>query len=203
MGCVISTPTFYHPDLLAVFCCDPTNNFWGFPLKPYWFRLFWGFPLRFRCFYNDPGWVRNSPLRIELVDLLNDALKAMGGWPAPRDCCGCNWLTAPPQMLEAFNKVCKKFNDTKLFGMGLQCRAIIIRHISYAQGVDFTAELLVFVEKRSDEHLRDVGQTLESLNDLTSRQNPDIRVKSALAWSPPEDWMTRLAPPYNEATKDV
>ena len=128
MGCVISTPTFYHPDLLAVFCCDPTNNFWGFPLKPYWFRLFWGFPLRFRCFYNDPGWVRNSPLRIELVDLLNDALKAMGGWPAPRDCCGCNWLTAPPQMLEAFNKVCKKFNDAKLFDMGLQCRASINRY---------------------------------------------------------------------------
>jgi hypothetical protein len=70
-------------------------------------------------------------------------------------------------------------------------------------GVIFDNQLFVLVEKRSDEKLRDIGDTLESLNDLTSRQNPDIRVKSALAWSPPEDWMTRLTPPYNEATKDV
>ena len=26
-------------------------------------------------------------------------------------------------MVEVFNKVCKKFNDAKLFDMGLQCRA--------------------------------------------------------------------------------
>ena len=193
MGVVQSNPTFYHPDLLAVFSINGLNPF----KSPKWSR--------YSDNINDPGWVRNSPLRNELVDLLNDALKAMGGWPKySGSCFGYNlFQIVPPQLVEAFNKVCKKFNDTKLFGMGLQCRAIIIRHISYAQGVDFTAELLVFVEKRSDEHLRDVGQTLESLNDLTSRQNPDIRVKSALAWSPPEDWMTRLAPPYNEATKDV
>ena len=221
MGCVISTPTFYHPDLLAVFCCDPTNNFWGIPLKPYWFRLFWGFPLRFRCFYNDPGWVRNSPLRIELVGLLNDALKAMGGWPAPRDCCGCDWLTAPPQMLEAFNKVCKKFNDAKLFDMGLQCRAGIYTI------KDWYAEragpvFCVLVEKKSDEKLRDVGETLQHLDalkkcvptnvqrDLEKMRNfknvhslPRQLAQAALTWSPPEDWMTRLTPPYNETTNHV
>jgi len=210
MGCVISTPTFYHPDLLAVFCCDPTNNFWGIPLKPYWFRLFWGFPLRFRCFYNDPGWVRNSPLRIELVDLLNDALKAMGGWPAPRDCCGCNWLTAPPQMLEAFNKVCKKFNDAKLFDMGLQCRASINRYklLNSNDGEDFRYFLCVLVEKKSDEKLRDVGETLEWISLLEKRLIHwciQIRhlAEKTLAWSPREDWMTRLSPPYNEATNHV
>ena len=211
MGCVISTPTFYHPDLLAVFCCDPTNNFWGIPLKPYWFRLFWGFPLRFRCFYNDPGWVRNSPLRIELVGLLNDALKAMGGWPAPRDCCGCDWLTAPPQMLEAFNKVCKKFNDAKLFDMGLQCRASINRYkLQNSDTNYFRYFLCVLVEKKSDEKLRDVGETQKYISDLEkTRNSKDVHnlvtrlAQSALAWSPPEDWMTRLSPPYNEATNHV
>jgi hypothetical protein len=29
------------------------------------------------------------------------------------------------------------------------------------------------------------------------------QVKLALDWSPREDWMTRLTPPYNETTKDV
>ena len=27
--------------------------------------------------------------------------------------------------------------------------------------------------------------------------------KSLLAWSPPEDWMNRLTPPYNESTNHV
>ena len=62
-------PTFYHPDLLAVFSINGLNPF----KSPKWSR--------YSDNINDPGWVRNSPLRIELVDLLNDALKAMGGWP--------------------------------------------------------------------------------------------------------------------------
>merc|ERR1712086_74573 len=104
MGCVRSTPTFYHPDLLALF--RPDFNFGGFPLKQKWFMHFSN---------GDPGWVRNSPLTIELVDLLNDALKAIGGWPRiPIPGCGghcSNDGWTPPQMIETFNKVCKKFND--------------------------------------------------------------------------------------------
>jgi len=137
MGVVQSNPTFYHPDLLAVFSINGLNPF----KSPKWSR--------YSDNINDPGWVRNSPLRNELVDLLNDALKAMGGWPKYSGCC-CGYhlfQIVPPQLVEAFNKVCKKFNDTKLFDMGLQCRAIIIRHISYAQGVDFTAELLCLWKK--------------------------------------------------------
>ena len=202
MGVVQSNPTFYHPDLLAVFSINGLNPF----KSPKWSR--------YSDNINDPGWVRNSPLRNELVDLLNDALKAMGGWPKySGGCCGYHlFQIVPPQLVEAFNKVCKKFNDTKLFDMGLQCRAIIIRHISYAQGVDFTAELLVFVEKRSDEHLRDVGQThehlswLEEIREQTWDNCGDVmgpQAKLALAWSPPEGWMTRLTPPYNEATNHV
>ena len=181
MGVVQSNPTFYHPDLLAVFSINGLNPF----KSPKWSR--------YSDNINDPGWVRNSPLRNELVDLLNDALKAMGGWPKYSGCC-CGYhlfQIVPPQLVEAFNKVCKKFNDTKLVDMGLQCRAIIIRHISYAQGVDFTAELLVFVEKRSDEHLRDVGQThehlswLEEIREQTWDNCGDVmgpQAKLALAW---------------------
>ena len=203
MGVVQSNPTFYHPDLLAVFSINGLNPF----KSPKWSR--------YSDNINDPGWVRNSPLRNELVDLLNDALKAMGGWPKYSGCC-CGYhlfQIVPPQLVEAFNKVCKKFNDTKLFGMGLQCRAIIIRHKKNfiengpQQSSNKKDELLVFVEKRSDEHLHDVGQTHEHLSWLEeireetwcggSEMGP--QAKLALAWSPPEDWMTRLSPPYNEA----
>jgi hypothetical protein len=195
---VQSTHTFYHPELLAVFSCDPVHR--GFEK---WYRH--------SDNINDPGWVRNSPLRNELVDLLNDALKAMGGWPRWNSGFPCYFQpwhhngNVAPILVEAFNKVCKKFNYAKLFDLGLQCRAIVSRYKRMGEhgGVIFDNQLFVLVEKRSDEKLRDIGDTLESLNDLTSRQNPDIRVKSALAWSPPEDWMTRLTPPYNEATKDV
>jgi len=173
---------------------------------------------------NDPGWVRNSPLRNELVDLLNDATKAMGGWPRWNLCC-C--LIRPllthefiaPMLVEPFNKVCEKFNDAKLFDMGLQCRAGIYTI------KDWYAEragpvFCVLVEKKSDEKLRDVGDTLNGLwyngspNGLVSgldswRPNhplnlyPDPRAEAALTWSPPEDWMTRLTPPYNETTNHV
>ena len=75
-----------------------------------------------------------------------------------------------------------------------------------------TAELLVLVEKRSDEKLRDVGDTLEHLSLLeeigeqTWDNCGDVmgpQAKLALAWSPPEGWMTRLTPPYNETTNHV
>ena len=62
MGCVLSAHTFYHPDLLAAFTYDTTFKKW----------------YRHPDNINDPGWVRNSPLRNELVDLLNDATEARG-----------------------------------------------------------------------------------------------------------------------------
>ena len=191
-----STLTFYHPDLLAHFRCDP--NFKRFPLKRKWFMHFSN---------GEPGWVRNSPLTIELVDLLNDALKAIGGWPRiPIPGCGghcSNDGWTPPQMIETFNKVCKKFNDAKLFDMGLQCRAIIYRYLENGEGGPiYTSLLFVLVEKRSDEKLRDVGETLEHISWLEVMQNSFIN-RCHQAWSPPEDWMTRLTPPYNETTNHV
>ena len=196
MGAVQSTPTFYHPDLLAAFCCDPVRTCKG----QKWYRRFDNII--------DPSWVRNSPLRIELVDLLNDVLKAMGGWPRFSGCCFGSTPHAhvAPQLVEAFNKVCKKFNDAKLFDMGLQCRAIIYRYLENGEGGPiYTSLLFVLVEKRSDEKLRDVGETLEHISWLEVMQNSFINrchhFQSALAWSPPEDWMTRLPPPYNETTK--
>tara|TARA_R110000851_G_scaffold324534_1_gene491888 strand:- start:12 stop:395 length:384 start_codon:yes stop_codon:yes gene_type:complete len=118
------------------------------------------------------------------------------------------------QLVEPFNKVCKKFNDAKLFDMGLQCRAFVSPYKKYcvgegAQTIDCW-QLFVLVEKRSDEKLRDVGDPLGCLKAITAgndylTQNPsgDPRPKYGLAWSPPEDWMTRLTPPYNEATNHV
>ena len=211
MGAVQSTPTFYHPDLLAAFCCDPVRTCKG----QKWYRRFDNII--------DPSWVRNSPLRIELVDLLNDALKAMGGWPKHSGCCFGSTLHVhvAPQLVEAFNKVCKKFNDAKLFDMGLQCRA------SMYSKKDWYAEhagqvFCVLVEKKSDEKLRDVGETLQHLDalkkcvptnvqrDLEKMRNfknvhslPRQLAQAALTWSPPEDWMTRLPPPYNETTNHV
>jgi hypothetical protein len=155
------------------------------------------------CNTTDPGWVRNSPLRIELVDLLTDALKAMEGWPSLSGCFGqylCEHV--PPQLVLELNKVCKKFNDAKLFDMGLQCRAII------SLGAEKRSYLLVLVEKKSEYKLLDLGDTLEHIRRLEKGQkqvqNQHGRdMKAALAWSPPEDWMTRLSPPYNEATNHV
>ena len=208
MGCVLSAHTFYHPDLLAVFTYDTVFKKW----------------YRHPDNINDPGWVRNSPLRNELVDLLNDATKAMGGWPRWNLCC-C--LIRPllthefiaPILVEPFNKVCEKFNDAKLFDMGLQCRAVVSRYKISGEnylidgGTKDVCKLFVLVEKRSDEKLRDVGDTPESHNGLVSQglkpqtawvsNHPDPRAKAALTWSPPEDWMTRLTPPYNETTNHV
>jgi len=78
----------------------------------------------------DPDWSKNSPVATEIVDILNGALKAMGGWPRHPICCGAgveDVMFPPPQMVEAFNKVCKKLNEDKLFNEGLQCRAVLDR----------------------------------------------------------------------------
>jgi hypothetical protein len=206
MGCIISGP-FNHPDLLVTFACSPVAT--G---GQEWYRCHssgccigqkygcFGFSC---CNTTDPGWVRNSPLRIELVDLLTDALKAMEGWPSLSGCFGqylCEHV--PPQLVLELNKVCKKFNDAKLFDMGLQCRAII------SLGAEKRSYLLVLVEKKSEYKLLDLGDTLEHIRRLEKGQkqvqNQHGRdMKAALAWSPPEDWMTRLSPPYNEATNHV
>jgi len=216
MGCCLSTPAFYHPDLLVIFSCFPT----GTCFSQKWYRcnsrglgvdpnvcdcgLSCGCP-------DDPGWARNSPLRIELVDLLSDALKAMGGWPkfvaCGGACCSGQFHSqVAPRLVEAINKVCKKFNDAKLFDMGLQCRAIT--HIKKEVGQDPIARLLVLVEKKSEYTLGDVGESLEHLRWLEAGpwQGTCLHAdeaKSLLAWSPPEDWMTRLTPPYNESTNHV
>jgi hypothetical protein len=203
---------FNHPDLLVTFACSPVAT--G---GQEWYRCnssgccigikygCFGFPCgHTSCGHTtDPGWVRNSPLRIELVDLLTDALKAMGGWPSLSGCFG-QYLNefVPPQLVLELNKVCKKFNDAKLFDMGLQCRAIIYL------GHEKRSFLLVLVEKKSEYKLRDVGETLEHISLLEKGQkyvqiNGGRDMKAALAWSPPEGWMTRLTPPYNEATNHV
>ena len=160
----------------------------------------------------DPGWVRNSPLRIELVDLLDDALKAMGGWPSLSGFCFGQYFHqhVAPQLVLALNKVCKKFNDAKLFDMGLQCRAIIFHNPKdpNMREFEYVTQLLVLVEKKSEYKLLDLGDTLEHIRRLEKGQK-QVQIwygrdmKAALAWSPPEDWMTRLSPPYNEATNHV
>ena len=203
---------FNHPDLLVTFACSPVAT--G---GQEWYRCnssgccigikygCFGFPCgHTSCGHTtDPGWVRNSPLRIELVDLLDDALKAMGGWPSLRRSCFCQYFHThvAPQLVLAFNKVCKKFNDAKLFDMGLQCRAIMIQK----KGDTVLTRLLVLVEKKSEDKLRDVGQTHEHISLLEEMEGccNGHEIKSLLAWSPPEDWMTRLSPPYNEATNHV
>ena len=216
MGSAHSAP-FNHPDLLVTFACSPAANC----NSQEWYRCNSSgccIGQTYGCFgfscghATDPGWVRNSPLRIELVDLLTDALKAMGGWPTFNSVTGCCFggsvkkkLYLPPQLVEAFNKVCKIFNDAKLFGMGLQCRAIVIIFIDTKEWP--IPRLLVLVEKRSDEHLHDVGQRHEHLSTLEGlgHLHPYWRemTEAALAWSPPEDWMTCLSPPYNESTNHV
>ena len=141
MGCCLSTPEFYHPDLLAVLRCDarqsdrakPWHNAplvkiapqLKAPERPHsadWSRRQSKRP-------RDLDWSRNSPVANELVDILNGALKDMGGWPIfeTYECWCCfkrsRLGSAPPQMVEAFKKVCQQVNEAKLFNMGLQCRA--------------------------------------------------------------------------------
>ena len=220
MGCGQSTPAFYHPDLIVTFTCNPTASC----LSQKWYRCKsrgLGAGDSIHCFgldvCGDPGtidtgWARNSPLRIELVDLLSDALKAMGGWPkfvaCGGACCSGQFHSqVAPRLVEAINKVCKKFNDAKLFDMGLQCRAITF-HTGDRTALtreSLQSRLLVLVEKKCEHKLRDVGESLEHLRWLEEMQGGCMgyEFKSLLAWSPPEDWMTRLTPPYNESTNHV
>ena len=213
MGPAHSAP-FNHPDLLVTFACSPAANF----NSQEWYRCNSSgrcIGQTYGCFgfscghTTDPGWVRNSPLRIELVDLLTDALKAMGGWPSVSGCCfgQCLRTHVPPQLVYELNKVCKKLNDAKLFDMGLQCRAIIFHNPTNPnmRESEYVTQLLVLVEKKSEYKLLDLGDTLEHIRRLEKyHARLDGRdMKAALTWSPPEDWMTRLSPPYNEATNTV
>ena len=133
----------------------------------------------------------------------------MGGWPKYDTCLGRAFHSqVAPRLVEAINKVCKKFNDAKLFDMGLQCRAITYIYKKDAMSRP-VARLLVLVEKKSEYKLGDVGESLEHLRWLEEMQGTssllgmEYEAKSLLAWSPPEDWMTRLTPPYNESTNHV
>ena len=141
------------------------------------------------------------------MDILNGALKAMGGWPRLPICCGAGvedvrW--PPPQMVEAFNKVCKKLNEDKLFNVGLQCRVVSDR----VDPLNPVCAFCVLVEKKSDTRDEfDTPKCTSDLNELTTHIAPGVRrhAKEALAWSPPADWMSScymrreaLPTPYNE-----
>ena len=78
MGCCVSTPEFYHPDLLAVLQCQGKHVFTSWRITPL-LKTHAPSPLYMRA--RDPDWSRNSPVAIELVDILNGALKDMGGGP--------------------------------------------------------------------------------------------------------------------------
>ena len=152
-------------------------------------------------------------MAIELVDILNGALKDMGGWPIFETIycycrSGCTLTlspvySTPPKMVEAFEKVCQQVNEAKLFNMGLQCRAgmyKIERNTGQAWAVEVN-EFCVLVEKRDDEKLRNVEalDTLEyssSLKFLAMGPCPpkDQRDHHAAVttWSPPANWMARV-----------
>ena len=148
-------------------------------------------------------------MAIELVDILNGALKDMGGWPICETircwCCSVSGpvRTTPPQMVEAFEKVCQQVNEAKLFNMGLQCRAgmyKIARYGGQAWPVEVN-EFCVLVEKRDDEKLRNVEalDTLEYSSSLKfldmgpypSRDQRDHHA-AVTTWSPPANWMARV-----------
>jgi hypothetical protein len=211
MGCCLSTPAFYHPDLLAVLQVHGFTSWRGKHGFTSWritplLKTRAPSPLYMRA--RDPDWSRNSPVAIELVDILNGALKDMGGWPI------CETIrcwsairfpvySTPPKMVEAFEKVCQQVNEAKLFNMGLQCRAgmyKIARNGGQAVGVEVN-EFCVLVEKRDDEKLRNVEalDTLEyssSLKFLAMGPCPprDQRDHHAAVttWSPPANWMARV-----------
>ena len=205
MGCCLSTPAFYHPDLLAVLQVQGKHDFTSWRITPL-LKTRAPSPLYMRA--RDPDWSRNSPVAIELVDILNGALKDMGGWPicetircwsAIRFPVGCT----PPKMVEAFEKVCQQVNEAKLFNMGLQCRAGMykIERNGGEAGVVEVNEFCVLVEKRDDEKLRNVEalDTLEyssSLKFLAMGPCPpkDQRDHHAAVttWSPPANWMARV-----------
>jgi hypothetical protein len=202
MGCCVSTPEFYHPDLLAVLQCQGKHDFTSWRITPL-LKTHAPSPLYMRA--RDPDWSRNSPVAIELVDILNGALKDMGGWPI------CETIrcwsairfpvcSAPPKMVEAFKKVCQQVNEAKLFNMGLQCRAGMYK-IERRSDLPPGNEFCVLVEKRDDEKLRNVEalDTLEyssSLKFLAMGPCPprDQRDHHAAVttWSPPANWMARV-----------
>ena len=215
MGGSLSAPAFYHPDLLAVLQCQEKHVFTSWritpllktqkaPYRPHsadWSRRNKRNSERPR----DPDWSTNSPVAIELVDILNGALKDMGGWPI------CETIrcwsairfpvcSAPPKMVEAFKKVCQQVNEAKLFNMGLQCRAGMYK-IERRSDLPPGNEFCVLVEKRDDEKLRNVEalDTLEyssSLKFLAMGPCPprDQRDHHAAVttWSPPANWMARV-----------
>ena len=78
MGCCLSTPEFYHPDLLAVLRCDAWK---GDRAKPWHITpLLKLAPQPWQSKRpRDLDWSRNSPVANELVDTLNGALEDMGG----------------------------------------------------------------------------------------------------------------------------
>ena len=61
--------------------------------------------------------------------------------------------------------------------------------------------------KKSEYKLGDVGESLEHLirwlEEMQGTWCMGYEAKSLLAWSPPEDWMTRLTTPYNASTNHV
>ena len=202
MGGFLSTPAFYHPDLLAVLQCHRAKPWHITPLL----KTHAPSPLYMRA--RDPDWSRNSPVAIELVDILNGALKDMGGWPICETircwCCSPSGpvQSTPPQMVEAFEKVCQQVNEAKLFSMGLQCRAGMYKIERYAGSNKVVLDVFcVLVEKRDDEKLRNVEalDTLEyssSLKFLAMGPCPpkDQRDHHAAVttWSPPANWMARV-----------
>jgi len=241
MGSSPSAPAFYHPDLLAVLECQD-NHIGDFASRdvPSWHIA----PLLKTAAPHRPhsadcsrrnsklprgprdlDWSRNSPVANELVDILNGALKDMGGWPICETircwCCSVSGpvRTTPPQMVEAFEKVCQQVNEAKLFSMGLQCRAgmyKIVRYCGQLGNVPLDV-FCVLVEKRDDEKLRNVEamDTLEYENMLNGPLKKfyvpagrDFRDHHALVtgWSPPANWIARchdFPTPSNETTNYV
>ncbi len=231
MGGSLSAPAFYHPDLLAVLQCQEKHVFTSWRITPLlktqkaayrphsadWSRRNKRNSERPR----DPDWSTNSPVAIELVDILNGALKDMGGWPICEtircSCCSVSGpvRTTPPQMVEAFKKVCQQVNEAKLFNMGLQCRAGMykIERKGGEAGVVEVNEFCVLVEKRDDEKLRNVEalDTLEYISSLKlcgpypPRDQRDHHA-AVTGWSPPANWMVRcydFPTPSNETTNYV
>ena len=235
MGSSPSAPAFYHPDLLAVLECQD-NHIGDFASRdvPSWHIA----PLLKTAAPHRPhsadcsrrnsklprgprdlDWSRNSPVANELVDILNGALKDMGGWPICETySCVCLYHRfpvhfTPPQMIEAFKKVCQQVNEAKLFNMGLQCRAGMYK-IERNVGGNYIVlnEFCVLVEKRDDEKLRNV-EALDTLEYISSLKLPpypsrDRRDHHAVVtgWSPPANWMARcydFPTPSNETTNYV
>ena len=89
----------------------------------------------------------------------------MGGWPTRPSYCFCyrcadqyrSTKQIDVQMVKEFNKVCKKFNDAKLFDTGLQCRAIMEIYGTSTESLHHDeVRMVVLVEKKDDEKLPDV-----------------------------------------------